>query len=121
MRVMAGSVLLWEGALKLADANQGGWAASPSSAFPCRRSPPTSWRHLAAAAAAVAAQDGNGAVLHEVRSEWAPLATSWFLLLAGPGPWSLDATLARWRSRPAGRRAPVEEALPAGRASARPL
>lgn len=34
---------------------------------------------------------GIWAVLHEVRSEWAQLTTSLFLLLAGPGPWSLDA------------------------------
>jgi putative oxidoreductase len=34
---------------------------------------------------------GIWAVLHEIRSEWAQLTTSLFLLLAGPGPWSLDA------------------------------
>jgi len=38
---------------------------------------------------------GIWAVLHEVRSEWAQLTTSLFLLLAGPGPWSLDARRAR--------------------------
>ena len=38
---------------------------------------------------------GIWAVLHEVRSEWAQLTTSLFLVLAGPGPWSLDA-----RARP---------------------
>ena len=38
---------------------------------------------------------GIWAVLHEVRSEWAQLTTSLFLVLAGPGPWSLDA----WRTR----------------------
>jgi putative oxidoreductase len=38
---------------------------------------------------------GVWAVLHEIRSEWAQLTTSLFLLLAGPGPWSLDA----WRAR----------------------
>ena len=38
---------------------------------------------------------GIWAVLHEIRSEWAQLTTSLFLLLAGPGPWSLDA----WRAR----------------------
>jgi len=34
---------------------------------------------------------GLWAVLHEVRSEWAQLLTSLFLLLEGPGRWSLDA------------------------------
>jgi uncharacterized membrane protein YphA (DoxX/SURF4 family) len=34
---------------------------------------------------------GVWAVLHEVRSEWAQLMTSLFLLLAGPGCWSGDA------------------------------
>jgi putative oxidoreductase len=41
---------------------------------------------------------GIWAVLHEIRSEWAQLTTCLFLVLAGPGIWSLDA----WR---AGRRA----------------
>jgi putative oxidoreductase len=36
---------------------------------------------------------GVWAVLHEIRSDWAQLTTSLFLLLAGPGPWSLDARL----------------------------
>ena len=38
---------------------------------------------------------GIWAVLHEIRSEWAQLTTSLFLLLAGPGPWSVDARRAR--------------------------
>jgi putative oxidoreductase len=38
---------------------------------------------------------GGWAVLHEIRSEWAQLTTSLFLILAGPGPWSLDARRAR--------------------------
>jgi uncharacterized membrane protein YphA (DoxX/SURF4 family) len=37
---------------------------------------------------------GIWAVLHEVRSDWAQLLTSAFLLLNGPGKWSLDALLA---------------------------
>jgi len=37
---------------------------------------------------------GIWAVLHETRSEWAQLLTSSFLLIAGPGPWSLDARMA---------------------------
>jgi putative oxidoreductase len=40
---------------------------------------------------------GFWAVLHEVRSEYAQLLTVVFLLLAGPGCWSLDAVLARRR------------------------
>jgi uncharacterized membrane protein YphA (DoxX/SURF4 family) len=42
-------------------------------------------------------QVGLWAVLHEVRSEYAQLMTSVFLLIAGPGVWSLDAMLARGR------------------------
>ncbi|HTW56751.1 MAG TPA: DoxX family protein [Terriglobales bacterium] len=38
---------------------------------------------------------GMWAVLHEVRSEYAQLLTVLFLLINGPGPWSLDALLAR--------------------------
>jgi uncharacterized membrane protein YphA (DoxX/SURF4 family) len=41
---------------------------------------------------------GPWAVLHEIRSDWAQIACCVFLLLAGPGPWSLDALLARRRS-----------------------
>src|SRR5947209_16980801 len=47
-------------------------------------------------------QVGFWAVLHEIRSEYAQLMTSIFLLIAGPGRWSLDAFLAR--KRPASRR-----------------
>src|SRR5436190_1205668 len=42
-------------------------------------------------------QVGFWAVLHEIRSEYAQLMTCAFLLLAGPGRWSLDAWLARKR------------------------
>jgi len=45
---------------------------------------------------------GIWAVLHEIRSEWAQLTTSLFLVLAGPGLWSVDA----WRAR----RVPVQMA-----------
>src|ERR1700741_2453677 len=38
-------------------------------------------------------QIGFWAVLHEVRSEYAQLACSLFVLLVGPGPWSLEAFL----------------------------
>jgi|SRR5689334_2843006 uncharacterized membrane protein YphA (DoxX/SURF4 family) len=40
-------------------------------------------------------QIGLWAVLHEVRSEYAQLMTTMFLLMAGPGRWSLDALLIR--------------------------
>jgi putative oxidoreductase len=43
-------------------------------------------------------QIGMWAVLHEVRSEYAQLMTSAFLLLNGPGKWSLDALLQRKES-----------------------
>ena len=43
-------------------------------------------------------QTGFWAVLHEVRSEYAQLLTVTFLLIVGPGPWSVDA-LRAGRSR----------------------
>ena len=42
-------------------------------------------------------QVGFWAVLHEIRSEYAQLVTCSFLLLVGPGRWSIDALLARRR------------------------
>src|SRR5206468_179900 len=42
-------------------------------------------------------QFGMWAVLHEVRSEYAQLLTTAFLLVNGPGKWSLDALLQRRR------------------------
>ena len=53
-------------------------------------------------------QTGLWAVLHEIRSEYAQLMSVLFLLIAGPGPWSFDAILARVRksrTAPAARRA----------------
>jgi putative oxidoreductase len=41
---------------------------------------------------------GLWAVLHEVRSEYAQILTSIFLLINGPGKWSLDALLSGRRS-----------------------
>jgi uncharacterized membrane protein YphA (DoxX/SURF4 family) len=60
---------------------------------------------------------GLWAVLHEIRSEWAQLTTSLFLVLAGPGPWSLDARLGWLSTTPALRRilllgAPPKSARP---------
>jgi uncharacterized membrane protein YphA (DoxX/SURF4 family) len=40
---------------------------------------------------------GLWAVLHEIRSEYAQLMSAIFLMIAGPGPWSIDALLARKR------------------------
>ncbi len=47
-------------------------------------------------------QTGLWAVLHEVRSEYAQLMVAIFLLIAGPGMWSIDAFLARKRKREIG-------------------
>src|SRR5215831_16005713 len=44
-------------------------------------------------------QVGAWAVLHEVRSEYAQLLTVAFLLINGPGKWSLDAILGKARMR----------------------
>jgi uncharacterized membrane protein YphA (DoxX/SURF4 family) len=40
---------------------------------------------------------GFWAVLHEIRSDYAQILTSAFLLINGPGRWSLDALLSRRR------------------------
>jgi putative oxidoreductase len=42
---------------------------------------------------------GMWAVLHEIRSEYAQLLTTGYLLINGPGRWSLDAWLERRRKR----------------------
>lgn len=47
---------------------------------------------------------GIWAVLHEVRSEYAQMMSVLFLAIVGPGPWSLDAVLARFRGRALQRR-----------------
>ncbi|HUK30547.1 MAG TPA: DoxX family protein [Candidatus Acidoferrum sp.] len=43
-------------------------------------------------------QVGIWAVLHEVRSDYAQILTVTYLLINGPGPWSLDALLSRERN-----------------------
>ena len=43
---------------------------------------------------------GWWAVLHESRSDYAQLLSCLFLLFSGPGPWSVDALLQRWRNSP---------------------
>jgi putative oxidoreductase len=42
-------------------------------------------------------QIGIWAVLHEIRSDYAQIMSVLFLLIAGPGPWSVDAVIARAR------------------------
>jgi putative oxidoreductase len=44
-------------------------------------------------------QSGVWAVLHEIRSDYAQIMSVLFLLVAGPGPWSVDAILARLKKR----------------------
>jgi len=46
---------------------------------------------------------GMWAVLHEIRADYAQIMTVAFLLLNGPGRWSLDALLQRNRSKSADR------------------
>jgi uncharacterized membrane protein YphA (DoxX/SURF4 family) len=46
---------------------------------------------------AVPPKVGMWAVLHEVRSEYAQLLTAVFLMINGPGRWSLDALLGKGR------------------------
>jgi putative oxidoreductase len=48
---------------------------------------------------------GFWAVMHESRSDYAQILTAFFLLVAGPGPWSLDAVLRRRREAPLVQRA----------------
>lgn len=54
-------------------------------------------------------QVGFWAVLHEIRSDYAQIMTTLFLLVAGPGRLSLDALLARKRTE---QRPTVREAVP---------
>ena len=44
-------------------------------------------------------QVGAWAVLHEIRSDYAQILTVAFLLINGPGSWSLDAVLKKVRTR----------------------
>jgi putative oxidoreductase len=130
-RVMAGSVFLWEGVLKLVYANQGvGRFTKLGFPAPAATADLVAFIEIVGGALLIAGlltravaivfviemlvamlstkvslylgtsplplppappKVGAWAVLHEVRSEWAQLMTSLLLLLAGPGPWSLDA------------------------------
>jgi uncharacterized membrane protein YphA (DoxX/SURF4 family) len=42
-------------------------------------------------------QTGFWAVLHEIRSDYAQIMTSIFLMIVGPGKWSIDAKLDKSR------------------------
>ena len=53
-------------------------------------------------------QVGFWAVLHEMRSEYAQMLTVLFLMVNGPGKWSLDAVLSK-------RRVGVSELVPSRR------
>ncbi len=52
-------------------------------------------------------QVGAWAVLHEVRSDYAQIMSAMFLLIAGPGPLSVDAVIARGRRAAAGAGVPA--------------
>src|SRR6266550_6603475 len=134
IRVMAGTVFLWEGIMKFVFANQG-VGRFTKLGFPAPHFTATAdgWfeivggiliitglltrviaipfiiEMLVAMASTkiplylgtsplplppVPPQIGFWAVLHEIRSEYAQLMTCAFLLLAGPGRWSIDALLA---------------------------
>ncbi len=135
IRVMAGTVFLWEGILKFVYANQG-VGRFTKLGFPAPHFTATAdaWLEIGGGILIVSGlltrviavpfiiemlvamastkipmylgtsplplppvppQIGFWAVLHEIRSEYAQLASCAFLLWAGPGRWSLDALLAR--------------------------
>jgi uncharacterized membrane protein YphA (DoxX/SURF4 family) len=54
---------------------------------------------------------GFWAVMHETRSDYAQILTSIFLLIVGPGRWSLDALLQSRRQAPSGHERPEEPHL----------
>ncbi|HEY3041256.1 MAG TPA: DoxX family protein [Pyrinomonadaceae bacterium] len=137
IRLMAGSVFLWEGVLKFVYVNQGvgrftklGFPAPhfTATADGCLEiiggillltglltrliAVPFIIEMLVAMASTkiplylgtsplplppVPPQVGFWAVLHEIRSEYAQLLNCAFLVFVGPGPWSIDALLARRR------------------------
>ncbi len=135
IRVMAGTVFLWEGILKFVYANQGvGRFTKLGFPAPYFTATTDAWLEIVGGILIVSGlltrlivipfiiemlvamastkipmylgtsplplppvppQIGFWAVLHEIRSEYAQLASCAFLLWAGPGRWSLDAFLAR--------------------------
>ena len=139
LRLMAGSVFLWEGILKFVYTNQG-VGRFTKLGFPAPHFTATAdgWfeivggliiltglltrlvavpfiiEMLVAMASTkiplylgtsplplppVSPQIGFWAVLHEIRSEFAQLFTCAYLLMEGPGAWSLDALLAKRRTK----------------------
>ncbi len=139
LRLMAGSVFLWEGLMKFAFANQG-VGRFTKLGFPAPHFTATAdaWLEIIGGMLLLAGfltrliavsfiiemivamastkiplylgtsplplrpvppQVGLWAVLHEIGSEYAQLLTAGFLLLAGPGRWSVDALLLRTRKR----------------------
>ena len=135
IRVMAGTVFLWEGIMKFVFANQGvGRFTKLGFPFPHFTATADAWLEIIGGILIVSGlltraiaipfiiemlvamastkipmylgtsplplppvppQVGFWAVLHEIRSEYAQLASCAFFLLAGPGPWSVDAILSR--------------------------
>ena len=133
IRVMAGTVFLWEGIMKFVFANQG-VGRFTKLGFPAPHFTATAdaWLEIIGGILLIAGwltrviaipfiiemlvamastkitmflgtsplplppvppQIGFWAVLHEIRSEYAQLASCAFFLFAGPGPWSIDALL----------------------------
>ena len=150
IRLMAGSVFLWEGILKFVYANQG-VGRFTKLGFPAPHFVATAdgWLEIAGGLlilsgmltraiavpfiiemiVAIAStkipmylgtyplplppvppQIGFWAVLHEVRSEYAQLLNCAFLLIVGPGPWSIDA-LVKTRLRLTNHRAKATAAV----------
>lgn len=62
---------------------------------------------------------GIWAVLHEVRSEYAQMLTVLFLPVNGPGKWSLDAVLSKWRKAGDSERIPASTLLDLAAATSR--
>ena len=139
LRLMAGTVFVWEGLMKFAFPNQG-VGRFTKLGFPAPHFTATAdaWLEIIGGALLLAGfltrpiavpfiiemlvamastkipmylgtsplplppvppQIGFWAVLHEIRSEYAQLLTVIFLLIDGPGQWSLDALLARGKKR----------------------
>jgi len=138
IRVMAGTVFLWEGLMKFVFANQGvGRFTTLGVPAPHFTATADAWFEIIGGSLLIAGlltrviaipfiiemlvamastkiplylgtsplplppvppQVGFWAVLHEIRSEYAQFASCAFLLLAGPGRWSIDALLSRRRT-----------------------
>src|SRR5262245_6670579 len=138
IRLMAGSVFLWEGILKFVYANQGvGRFTKLGFPMPHFTAAADGWLEIigglliltgfltrliavpfiiemiVAMASTkiplylgtsplplppVPPQVGFWAVLHDIRSEFAKISCCAFLMLTGPGPWSIDALFANKRS-----------------------